>query len=85
MKEINYCKCYICWFFDFRRVEEVENVEEIRHSTMGLIGRIKTLEDTEESSHYVTPGDYIITGVQGEKYACKPDIFEESYEIYKEE
>jgi hypothetical protein len=25
-------------------------------------------------------GDWIITGVQGEKYFCKPDIFEATYE-----
>ena len=25
-------------------------------------------------------GDWIITGVKGEKYACKPDIFEATYE-----
>lgn len=25
--------------------------------------------------------DYIIRGVQGELYACKPDIFEETYEF----
>ena len=28
----------------------------------------------------VHPGDWIITGVQGEKYPCKPDIFEKTYE-----
>jgi hypothetical protein len=28
----------------------------------------------------VHPGDWIITGVQGEKYPCKPDIFEATYE-----
>lgn len=27
-------------------------------------------------------GDYIITGVQGEQYPCKPDIFEQTYEMY---
>ena len=27
-----------------------------------------------------TPGDYIIRGVQGEFYPCKPDIFEQTYE-----
>lgn len=59
---------------------EIEGVEEIRHSTIGLIGRIKTLEDTDESARYVTPGDFIITGVEGEKYACKPDIFHKTYE-----
>lgn len=28
----------------------------------------------------VSVGDWIITGVQGEKYPCKPDIFEATYE-----
>ena len=45
-----------------------------------LWGRIRTLEDTTESLHYVSPGDWIIKGVHGEFYACKPDIFEETYE-----
>ncbi len=26
------------------------------------------------------PGDWIITGVKGETYPCKPDIFQETYE-----
>ena len=26
------------------------------------------------------PGDWIITGIAGETYACKPDIFEQTYE-----
>ena len=34
---------------------------------------------TLEGGHIVCPGDYIITGVQGEKYPCKPDIFEATY------
>ncbi len=25
-------------------------------------------------------GDYVITGVQGEPYPCKPDIFRATYE-----
>lgn len=37
---------------------------------------IKTLE----GRHEVTPGDWIITGVSGERYLCKPNIFEETYE-----
>lgn len=36
--------------------------------------------DTLEGQLLVTPGDYIITGVKGEHYACKPDIFELTYE-----
>lgn len=39
-------------------------------------GWIKTLE----GGHIVSPGDWIITGVQGEHYPCKPDIFEKTYE-----
>ena len=35
--------------------------------------------DTIEGGHRVCPGDWIITGVQGEKYPCKPDIFEKTY------
>jgi hypothetical protein len=36
--------------------------------------------DTLEGSYHVTEGDWIITGIQGEKYPCKPDIFEQTYE-----
>lgn len=36
--------------------------------------------DTPEGGHIVTPCDWIITGVKGEHYPCKPDIFELTYE-----
>lgn len=36
--------------------------------------------DTLEDGHRVCPGDWIITGVQGEFYPCKPDIFEATYD-----
>lgn len=35
---------------------------------------------TLEGSIHASVGDYIITGVQGEIYPCKPDIFETTYE-----
>jgi len=35
---------------------------------------------TLEGRMYASPGDYIIKGVHGEFYPCKPDIFEETYE-----
>lgn len=35
---------------------------------------------TLEGVHEVTPGDWIITGVKGERYPCKPDIFAMTYE-----
>lgn len=37
--------------------------------------------DTLEGKHAVTPGDWIITGIQGEVYPCRPDIFEATYEL----
>lgn len=40
----------------------------------------KGVIDTLEGPHIVSPGDWIITGVKGEKYPCKPDIFEATYE-----
>jgi hypothetical protein len=36
--------------------------------------------DTLEGGHIVCPGDWIITGVKGEHYPCKPDIFALTYE-----
>lgn len=36
--------------------------------------------DTLEGGHIVCPKDWIITGVRGERYPCKPDIFEQTYE-----
>lgn len=36
---------------------------------------IKTLEGDMHAS----VGDWIITGVNGEQYPCKPDIFEKTY------
>jgi hypothetical protein len=36
--------------------------------------------DTKEGGHIVCPGDFVITGVQGERYPCKPDIFAETYD-----
>ena len=40
--------------------------------------------DTLEGGHIVCPGDWIITGVHGEHYPCKPDIFELTYEKVEE-
>lgn len=38
--------------------------------------QIKTLEGVMIAN----PGDYIIKGIKGEYYPCKPDIFEATYE-----
>jgi len=36
--------------------------------------------DTLEGTITASPGDFIIKGVQGEFYPCKPDVFEKTYE-----
>lgn len=43
-------------------------------------GRIKTLE----GEMTVSENDFIIKGVNGEFYPCKPDIFEKTYEFVRE-
>lgn len=35
---------------------------------------------TPEGVMRAAPGDFVIRGVQGEFYSCKPDIFEQTYE-----
>lgn len=45
-------------------------------NSMHVHGWIETLE----GGHIVCPGDWVITGVKGEMYPCKLDIFEATYE-----
>jgi len=59
-----------------------ESLCKICNKKMYFHGWIKTLE----GGHIVCPGDYIITGIKGEFYPCKPDIFEKTYEkLYTKE
>lgn len=39
---------------------------------------------TLEGDLLCSVGDYIIRGIRGEFYPCKPDIFEDSYELVSE-
>ncbi len=39
---------------------------------------------TLEGPLRAAPGDWIITGIRGEQYPCKPDIFEKLYEPVEE-
>lgn len=42
---------------------------------------VRTLEGWLDAS----PGDWIITGVKGEKYPCKPDVFAATYDAVEEQ
>ncbi len=52
-----------------------EDAEELSHKTQQL--NIRTLEGNMTASK----GDWIIKGVKGEFYPCKPDIFAATYEL----
>lgn len=36
--------------------------------------------ETLEGNIYASPGDWVIKGIKGEFYPCKPDIFEATYD-----
>lgn len=58
------------------------NFAKQRHPDAKGEVEIGTLEDGTHLTvkHIATEGDWIIKGVQGEFYPCKPDIFEQTYE-----
>lgn len=41
--------------------------------------------ETLEGTMWASVGDYIIRGIKGEFYPCKPDIFEATYEPVEED
>lgn len=49
--------------------------------TEGIGGKCAILLQTLEGVMRVSPGDWIIRGVKGEFYPCKPDIFAATYEL----
>lgn len=53
---------------------EIDGV--IPSQDISTLAFIHTLEGTME----VHPGDWVITGILGEKYPCKPEIFVATYE-----
>ena len=42
-------------------------------------------DENNQVKHIATEGDYIICGVSGEFYACKPEIFNATYESVSDE
>lgn len=56
---------------------EIARFEGLRYRT-GFEGKV--LIETLEGVMTADAGDWIIRGVKGEYYPCKPDIFEATYE-----
>jgi hypothetical protein len=63
-------------FFNYRKKPIVIQAAVIKETM-----EIETLEGTMTGN----PGDMLIIGVEGEKYPCKPDIFEKTYEAVPDE
>ncbi|WP_444893621.1 hypothetical protein ACJJIE_03810 [Microbulbifer sp. TRSA001] len=62
------------WFSSFEDYEDfVKNDNNIF--------KVFTLEGTMDAE----PGDWILRGVAGEHYPCKPDIFKQTYELVEGE
>lgn len=59
----------------------IDTAWEVGKGRPHVIMKIRTLEGDME----VSENDYIIKGLKGEFYPCKPDIFEKKYELIKEE
>src|SRR5690625_2060410 len=70
------------WFMDKISSNEVvlKDCNYGRYSIDDAYCEIKTLEGTMQAN----ARDYIIKGVDGEIYPCKPDIFKRTYEKVKE-
>ena len=62
----------------WRLLESKEGRAVYEESDMSIF--LETLEGTMKAQ----VGDYIIKGVQGEIYPCKPDIFKSTYEQVEE-
>ena len=56
-------------------LKDAERAEVVQQTFEGYL-TIRTLE----GDHRAQPGDWIIRGVKGELYPCKPDIFAATYE-----
>lgn len=65
------------WFWNAVIENKIITHDFSKHCPDPAWCEIITLEGTMVAS----PGDYIIQGVNGEFYPCKPDIFEKTYDI----
>lgn len=67
-------------FLDGANYKETKSVEELEDFSQRMLEQgyieIETLEGIMKAGF----GDYIIKGIKGEFYPCKPDIFQATYE-----
>ena len=58
-------------------------VEAIKAGGVDIRGDCSATIETLEGQMRADPGDWIIRGVKGELYPCKPDIFAATYEPFE--
>ena len=49
--------------------------------SMGVQSFTKPYIVSPDGTMFISPGDWIITMANGERYVCSPDVFETSYEL----
>lgn len=62
-------------------IEELESFvgDDLLIETYGRDSRVLAYIRTLEGKMLISDGDYVIKGIQGEFYPCKPDIFKATY------
>ncbi|WP_051964148.1 hypothetical protein [Deinococcus misasensis] len=68
------------WEYEDELPEDIDLTQAMYLASKLDIVRLYPYISTLEGRMYISAGDWIITGVNGERYPCKPDIFEKTYE-----
>ncbi len=61
--------------------QNCEEISQFMHSKNTVSPNVSIIIPTLEGNHEARIGDWIIKGIRGEFYPCKPDIFEQTYEL----
>lgn len=66
-----------CWYFTGRK-------QILEESTKKYLWNVGIKIETPEGTMWAKKEDWIIKGINGEFYPCKPDIFKKTYERVEE-
>jgi hypothetical protein len=64
----------------FRKKPLVIEAEQVTKEMLNKLGLMWINIETLEGTMRANEGDWIITGIAGEKYPCRNDIFKKTYE-----
>lgn len=69
---------------NFGEIQEFRSLSD-NPNAMYVLANNEIVISTRESDMLASVGDFIIRGIKGEYFPCKPDIFEATYEEVKKE